>query len=570
MRCKSAIGFSRVLALVGLSLLVPLSGQMCSPGPGPGATVCIELSDDIDTATTLSAACYRVTSNIDVNAPLTINPGVTLEFDAGRSMSVNSGGSLRAVGTTENPIVFTGREAVPGYWGGLTIYYSNSSNNRLEHVTIEYGGSSSGANLTTTGTATEPPRLAIVNCTLRNSAGYGLYLDGDSVITDFSTNTLTGNALGAASVAQNVIGVLDAASTYSGNTRDVVNVHGGSVSSAQTWQAIDADYLFDSSDLDVDADLIISAGATLVFGQARAAWINENGSLKAIGTSTAPIAFTAKEATAGYWKGVEYYYSNSVNNRLEHVTIEYGGSPSGANLTTTGTASVPPRLAIVNCTLRNSAGYGLYLDGDSVITDFSTNTLTGNALGAASVAQDVIGVLDAASTYSGNTRDVVNVRGGSVSSAQTWQAIDADYLFDSDDLIVDADLTISAGATLVFGQGRYASVNENGSLKAIGTSTAPIIFTGKQATAGYWECLLYYYTTSVNNVLEYVRIEYGGGSNSGNLRLSGNARATARNCTFAHSGGYGVYVDRNATINNDVETANQFSDNALGNVFISP
>ncbi|MGQ9650891.1 MAG: right-handed parallel beta-helix repeat-containing protein [Phycisphaerae bacterium] len=382
MRRESRIRSTRVLALVGLSLLVPLSGQMCSPGPGPA--VCIELSDDIDTATTLSAACYRVTANINVDAPLTINPGVTLEFDAGRWMSVNSGGSLHAVGTTNDPIVFTGREAVSGYWGGLTIYHSNSNNNRLEHVTIEYGGSASGANLTTTGLASEPPRLAVVNCTLRNSAGYGLYLDEDSVITDFSNNTLTGNALGAASVGQNVVGVLDAASTYSGNTRDVVNVYGGSVSSAQTWQAIDADYLFDSIDLVVDADLTISAGATLVFGQARGAWINEDGSLRAVGTSVAPITFTGKETTAGYWKGLEYYHSNSNNNRLEHVTIEYGGGNGAGNLYLTGDAQA----TAANCTFAHSSTYGVYVGSNATINnDVETaNQFSGNAQGAVYIA----------------------------------------------------------------------------------------------------------------------------------------------------------------------------------------
>lgn len=568
MERQSKVHAVKLAALVGLAFLVPLSGQMCSPGPGPA--VCVELSDDIDTPTTLSAACYHVTSSITVNAALTINPGVTLKFDSGRSMTVSSGGSLSAVGTEAEPIVFTGWEAVPGYWGGVTVYYSNSSNNRFEHVTIEYGGSSSSANLKTTGSASEPPRLAISNCTLSHSAGYGLYLDEDSVVTEFSSNTLTGNALGAASVAQNVVGVLDAASTYSGNTEDVVNVYGGSVTDDQTWQAIDADYLFDDSDVYVHADLTIAAGATLVFGQARAMYVYGDGSLRAVGTSTAPITFTGEESTAGYWHTVEYYYTNSANNRLEYVTIEYAGSGEGANLTTTGSASEPPRLAISHCTLSHSGGYGLYLDGDSVITEFSSNTLTDNTLGAASVAQNVVGVLDAASVYSGNTVDIVDVYGGEVSDAQTWKGIDADYLFDSSDLYVHADLTIAAGATLVFGQSRAVYVYDDGSLNAVGTSTNRITFTGKQATAGYWEGLEYYYSSSVNNVLTYVTIEYGGGNDTGNLYLAGDAQATATDCTFSHSGAYGVYVTTNSTVNDDVETANTFSGNADGNVFIAP
>lgn len=65
-------------------------------------------------------------------------------------------------------------------------------------------------------------------------------------------------------------------------------------------------------------------------------------------------------------------------------------------------------------------------------------------------------------------------------------------------------------------------------------------------------------------------IEYGGGNDAGNLHVTGNAEATATDCTFSHSSAYGVYVGSSATINADVETANTFSDNAEGNVYIVP
>src|SRR5690606_17834293 len=97
------------------------------------------------------------------------------------------------------------------------------------------------------------------------------------------------------------------------------------------------------------------------------------------------------------------------------------------------------------------AGYGVHLRDTTNMTEFTSNTLTGNALGAASVMPNMVGWLDAAGDYDGNDEDVVDIRGGNVFDAQTWEAINADYLIDSSSVSVRADLTIAAGATLVFG-----------------------------------------------------------------------------------------------------------------------
>ena len=52
---------------------------------------------------------YKVTSNITVpsGATLTIEPGVTVKFAEGKSLTVNRGGTLSAIGTRALPIVFT-------------------------------------------------------------------------------------------------------------------------------------------------------------------------------------------------------------------------------------------------------------------------------------------------------------------------------------------------------------------------------------------------------------------------------------------------------------------------------
>ena len=269
-----------------------------------GLADCLPL-DDIDEDTTLMAGCYLADSNVDVggDARLTIDPGVTIYFEQDTRLLVGSGAELVAAGTVNQPIVLTGTESTRGYWRGLKFSSSNSFNNQLDYVTIEYGGSEYEGNLVVGEGLGYPSRCSITNCTFRESGQYGLSIDGDAVIEEFAGNIMTANALGAARVHSNGAGYLDDTSSYSGNDVDVVVLSGSPVDQDQTWPAIDADYLV-SSNLTVDADLTIAAGARLLFQQDTGMIVN--GALSAIGTEAAPILFTAPGSHARLlgWAGV--------------------------------------------------------------------------------------------------------------------------------------------------------------------------------------------------------------------------------------------------------------------------
>jgi hypothetical protein len=530
---------------------------------------CEALSGTISVNTTLSAPCYIVEGDVNVSgATLTINPGVTLRFQQGRDMNISSTGRLSAVGTASQPILLTGEEPIRGYWGGLRVYQSNSTSNRLDYVTIAYGGGYHDANLYLDGTSSSPARLDITNCTLRESGTYGFSFDPDTVIGAFSGNTITGNTLGAGSVAPEAVGFLDDTSTYTGNDEDVVAVWSGTIYSDQTWPGIDGDYLL-TGDVSVGAFLTIDPGARLVFQAGHDMSVNSSGQLSAVGTADEPIVFTGEEQTRGFWGGLRLYQSNSTDNRLDYVTIEYGGGYHDANLYLDGTSSSPARLDITNCTLRESVTYGFSFDPDTIIGAFSGNTITGNTLGAGSVAPEAVGFLDDTSTYTGNDEDVVAVWSGTIYSDQTWPGIDGDYLL-TGDVSVGAFLTIDPGARLVFQAGHDMSVNSSGALTAVGTEVNPIVFTGVEQTAGYWGGLRYYQTNSADNRLDYVTIEYGGGYHNANLYLDGTSSSPVQisvtNCTIRFSETWGIYLDVDTNVNPDVGTANTFSNNALGDV----
>ena len=79
------------------------------------------------------------------------------------------------------------------------------------------------------------------------------------------------------------------------------------------------------------------------------------------------------------------------------------------------------------------------------------------------------------------------------------------------------------------------------------------------------------YSASSQNEFDHVEVSYGGASNlvgvsvKSNLVIYGNATPGGNlkitNSTFTNSGGYGLYVERNASVNSDAGTSNSFAGN---------
>ncbi len=198
---KTRMGLLMAVSLLGLFLLMfwlRIAGFAASADLAaaelPAGTI---VGGNIITHTTWTAAGspYILQSNnvtvID-NIKLTIEPGVTVQFNASRNLWVN--GMLEAVGTPTQPITFTRMTGATQPWGYLQIgggsVVTDSNTSHISFATIERGGSGSQMLYVYLSAPT------LDHLTLRNSNSRGLYISNvtTNATVSWDTGMVTGNA----------------------------------------------------------------------------------------------------------------------------------------------------------------------------------------------------------------------------------------------------------------------------------------------------------------------------------------------------------------------------------------
>jgi len=501
--------------------------------------------------TVLNLPCYTVPGSISVRAPanLTIAAGVRMEFASGGQITVADGASLTANGTAEQPIMLTGAEALPGFWDGVQYAFSNSAQNSLEHVVIEYAGSSANgdAALHIRANGSFPSRLSVSNVTLRQSAGYGFNIDNGTTLPTFANNVVASNVT-IGRVHPSVAGFIAAENTFTDNEENVIEVISGPLTEDATWADIGVAWLMDG--VSVSGEWTIAPGNELRFTSGAQVLVSDDGAIIAVGTAAEPILLTGEVMSPGSWDGVQLSFASNNQNRLEHVTIEYGGSSTNgdANLYIRANSSFPARVGVANLTLSNSQTYGFAFDDHTEISQFDNVTSTAN-VSPGLLSPDTIGSIGTGSDFSGNTEDLLSARSGTVRTAQTWPTTNVPYLLSS--VTVSEDLTLSAGSRLVFDEGAQMQVDDDGKLDAQGTAAAPIIFTGAEMVPGYWQGIQFSFSGIVPNVLNHVVVEYGGGggasASNGNVEMRCNSSFPSAlsmdNTMLNNSAGWGAFLD---------------------------
>jgi hypothetical protein len=244
---------------------------------------------------------------------------------------------------------------------------------RLEHVTVEYGGNYASANVVVTY-----GRIAIANATIRNCKGAGVS-GGTGGGADLTNVTLTGNSGDAVAFADPSVAPLLSGLTATGNGVDAVTFDTGKLAGSYTLANAGLPYRWRGDlTVPVGATLTVKPGVT-VQGQGMVRFY-VNGTILALGTADAPIAFTGYTGTAGDWGGIIISGTSvapNIGSRLDHVTLANGGNYASGNLVL-GWASAQ----VTNCVIRDGSTAGVYASNAGG-TSIERCALTGNATYAA-------------------------------------------------------------------------------------------------------------------------------------------------------------------------------------------
>lgn len=538
-----------------------------------------------------SAIPYIVTGTIDVNgsaAPvLTIGAGNTIKFNANSQLSCNhfDKGAFQAIGTAAAPILFTSNTtAAQGAWFGLWFGpTANPPQSAFAYATIEYAGSTVYSR---GGVAINSGSPSFDNVTFRNNQFSGVVINNSAGAT-ITNSTITNNGgpgingVGGSSIALTNVAITNNSGyavtlpanaslssagglTASGNGtgRDAIEYRAGTIVANTTWPLASIPYVVTGT-IDINAAaapvLTIAAGNTIKFNSNSQLSCNHfnKGAIQAVGTSSSPILFTSNSATpaAGSWYGLWFGpTANPPQSNIAYATIEYAGStpnvrgsvaihsgsPSFDHVTFrnnqyAGVTFTNGSPVITNSTITANGGPGIWATGGSGLT-LTGNTITNNN-GYAVTLPLSVQLADASglsASGNGTGKDAIEYREGTISSNRSWPLSPIPYVV-SGTIDVNGSaapvLTIAAGNTIKFNASSQISCNhfDKGAIQAIGTPSAPILFTSNgTATPGYWTGLWFGPTANPPQTnIAYAIIEYAGSTYWNRGALAVNAGAPA-------------------------------------------
>ncbi len=321
------------------------------------------------------AADYIVDGRVEINAKVTIDPGVRIEFEEDEDFRITSSGYIEAIGTEDDPITFTSAN-IPGgmHWRGILVR-SSDMRNILQHVVVEYAGNSntplgpySSQNRSTNIGIDDGARLSVINSQIRNGKGYGIFVRGSLI--EHEGNSYTDNTSAAVSVHVRNAGVMDDASVFSGNSVDGVEIYGGTIEEEMVWSKLHNKSPYYISDhVYVEAPLTITEGVRFELAEDVNISIEEGSGdsfMQVSGTQNMPVVFTRANPEADqYWRGIRYRTSDN-RNSMNYVVVEYAGSSnmsigpySSQNRRANIAVDSHSTLSLSNAVISNSNGWGV-------------------------------------------------------------------------------------------------------------------------------------------------------------------------------------------------------------------
>lgn len=522
---------------------------------------------------------YFASGAVGVQAQLTINPGVRIEFDEDVMLTVSSGGAIIAEGSGTDSVIFTSSNVESGLlWKGIYIN-SASALNSFSIARVSYAGNSvmnfSGADFKSGIGVEAGAKVKVANTKLNRNDGYGLYIeDSGGELSLFADNVVENNVTGVGLPA-NSVASLDGASVFNSNGEGAVEIFGTTLADTEiaTWPALsNASSYVVSGDLTIDGELTLAPGSNFALDEN--VLVTVNGAIIATGDAANRIGITTSdEQQTLLWKGF-YIVSGDARNSFDFVDISYGGNTpinfAGVDFETAIGVGRNGKVSVTNSTFSNNQGYGLYVEetGGQVET-FSLNTFEGNTTGVG-LPMDEVDAIDGTSSYANNTQAAVEVFGSTYDETRTstWSDLGSDAAYRiTSNVNIDGELTLAPGVDIVLDEDVLVTVANTGALIADGTMNENITFNSSNVAGGLNWKGIYVISGSALNKFNYVvlsnsansPINFAGVDFPAGVGVGANGKASVTNSTFTDNPGYGLYVEETG---GQIDT---FSDNTFSN-----
>lgn len=351
------------------------------------------ISSDLVLQDRVNGVDYIISNNIQINANLTIKPGVTIQFADGAGLQVNEEGSLTAVGATGNIIYFTSKSGKRSAWKGITIL-SNGGKNVLSYCKVEHGGATNsfGTGNVIIGSGTNTGSIEISNSEITASGSNGILLSEGSKLVGFVGNNIHTNSDFPVSMHVTDAMNMDNANQYSNNGKEFVQLVGNAstVITKDIMLVKTTEPFLISGKIVAGNKFCIAAGSRVSMDYAAEVVIDGvagNGSFCAIGTSTQPIFISSIFNGTGVWNTIRFRSSNSTNNKIEFCTISGGGLNTESNdgmLSVVNDNGGSTNIVVRNSNIINSAGTGIFIQNANSEYNkdiISANTFSNNVKG---------------------------------------------------------------------------------------------------------------------------------------------------------------------------------------------
>jgi hypothetical protein len=323
---------------------------------------------------TLAKACspYRVVGHLAMvgGATLSVEAGVTVELAAGAALLLGDGngkGGLKASGAPTEQVVLTGvGPPKRGAWRGIVV--ENGKALALAYTKIQGAGA-------VPSSASEPPAalwikgalggVVLDHVTFAQAAGHALHASyelaaGQQLFAIFQSCTFA-EVDHAALLHLRHLGEIGAGNDFGAvGSGGEVQVAGTTISVPTVWHSLGVPYVMQETTLEVEEQLTIDAGVTLVLKPGAAidvGYKNSAGHVLANGKVGLPVTIGTASGTAGSWDGLRLYGNKST---LSYTIIHGAGQSSSAGVEASLYLDQGSNLVATQVTIQSSAGYGVY------------------------------------------------------------------------------------------------------------------------------------------------------------------------------------------------------------------